>query len=169
MLTVGEVCKPARRKYPKRIVPWNGFANRQQEIWKPIQASLTYSQRLLDTINRKTLVAVRSEADVAISEGVAVLQPVEAILQQFFKDGPLREQLEQLQLPGHVTFVNHLNLNLGSQDASTLPKNGPSPAVIQSHNTKAKIIPRTSVVKRINFALSNLRMEKKIQSRESIG
>lgn len=119
---VGEACKRAGRKYPKRIVPWNDFVNRQQEIWKTIRVSLTYSQRLfdpLDTISIKTLVAVRSEADVAINEGVAVLQSVEAILQELSKDGRLREQL---QLLGYVTFVNHLNLNPGSQEASTLPK-----------------------------------------------
>lgn len=122
VLAVGEACKRAGRKYPKRIVPRNDFVNHQQEIWKTIRVSLTYSQRLfdpLDTISLKTLVAVRSEADVAINEGVAVLQSVEAILQEFFKDGRLREQL---QLLGYVTFVNHLNLNPGSQDASTLPK-----------------------------------------------
>ena len=122
VLTTGQTTKPAGRKYPKRIVPWDNFTSRQQEIWKIICASSTYSERLFDrptSIQDKTRVAVRSEGDVVANEGVVVLEPVQAILQQFFKNEELRQQLE---LPGYVTFVNHLNLNPGNQYVSTLPK-----------------------------------------------
>ncbi len=122
VLTFGETSKSAGTKYLKRIIPWNYFANRQQEIWNIICASSTYSERLFNSsivIKAMTLVDVRSEQDIVANDSVTVLQPVEAILQQIFKDKELRQQL---QLPGYVTFLSYLNLKPGNQDVSTLPK-----------------------------------------------
>lgn len=120
VLTTGEVCQPAERRYPKRIVPWHNFANRQQEIWNTICASSTYSQQLFDfraEMNYKKLDAVRSERNVVSNEEVAVLQPVQVILRQFFKDGELRQQL---QLPGSaIAFRGRLNHDPENPDAST--------------------------------------------------
>ena len=120
VLMAGEVCQPAGRRYPKRIVPWHNFANRQQEIWNTICASSTYSQQLFYSraeMSHKKLEAVRSERNVGSNEEVAVLQPVQDILRQFFKDGVLRRQL---RLPGYaIAFRSRLNHDLESQDAST--------------------------------------------------
>ena len=119
LLTTGETSKPAHRKYPKRIVPWDNFATRQQEIWATICASSIYSQRLFDpsaAIQRKTLTAVRSENELGANEGVAIQEPLVSVLEKFFEDEELRRYL---QLPGKVTYVSHLNLDPGTQIGTT--------------------------------------------------
>ena len=97
----------------------------------------------MNVIQRKKLEPVRSEADVIANEGVTVLQPVEAILQQLFKDKELRQQL---RIPGHVRFVNSLNLDPGTQDAGTLPKEDHPPLssnpITPIPSTKRKANPR---------------------------
>ena len=146
VLTSGETSKPAGRKYPKRIVPWDNFAKRQKEIWDIICASPIYSEQLFaskNAVQKTTLVPVRSEGDVVANEGVTVLQPVEAILQQFFEDEELRQQL---RIPGHVRFVNFLNLDPGTKDASTLPKEDHPPLssnpITPIPSSKRKVNPR---------------------------
>lgn len=120
VLAAGVTTKPAGRKYPKRIVPWDNFANRQKEIWKIICESSIYSERLFDpsdTIQPKKLAPVRSDGDLVANEGVSVLEPVQAILQEFFKNEELRKQL---RIPGSVSFVPHLRLDTGKQNASKM-------------------------------------------------
>lgn len=84
---------PAHRKSPKRIVPWDNFASRQQDIWDIICASSTYSDRLFESahvIKRKPL---RSDKKLAANEGFAVREPVEAVLREFIEDKALRKLL----------------------------------------------------------------------------
>lgn len=120
VLTSGDISVPTRGKYPERIIPWDDFAKRQQEIWNIICASSTYSEPLfgsLGSIGSRRTWSINWCSDLISKEKVAVLDPVEAILEEFFNNDELRQKLHLL---GGVSFIKSRYFHPGNQERSTL-------------------------------------------------
>ncbi|KAB8356476.1 hypothetical protein FH972_024059 [Carpinus fangiana] len=124
LTTKGDATNPAKRLYPKHILQWPEFAQRQRAVWEtlyhsdrfrterlfPSSTQLEYVQRLIDPIG--------SEQGLRYFERDTVENMVTALLDEVAKDEAL---CEELGLDGKVTFESHANFGLDSDDdGSTL-------------------------------------------------
>lgn len=116
LITSGKIL----RIYPERIVPWDNFVSRQQEIWDILCASSAYSKLRLKPIahRRGGFVGALGRSFTEDEEGL-VLEPVSTISKEFFRNKEVRQQL---QFPGYATGLSFFSQSLENQHDITFPK-----------------------------------------------
>ncbi|KAF2453055.1 hypothetical protein BDY21DRAFT_388289 [Lineolata rhizophorae] len=104
--TRGDTTRPTGRLYPKRIIPWEGFATRQRTIWEKLSNSSFSSSRVfpsphqLDYV-RSMLAPVGCEASLRHVARSVVQDAVKKLVREVYHDPALQVQLN---LRGIVTF-----------------------------------------------------------------
>ncbi|KAK0701162.1 hypothetical protein B0T21DRAFT_379291 [Apiosordaria backusii] len=124
LTTQGSTTNPSGRIFPRRIIPWNDFATRQEEIWDRLSTSSAYflpafpCRHQLEYV-RLHLQPVSSEIGLHFFERDVVGKPVRELVDQAYGDPVLRSTLG---LQGTVTFdiANH---GLSDNDLASDPKN----------------------------------------------
>ncbi|OAQ58143.1 serine/threonine protein kinase [Pochonia chlamydosporia 170] len=113
LTTQGDTTNPAGRIFPRRIIPWEDFPVRQQEIWERLSVSPGFSaqtvypsQHQLSYV-KSILQPVSSEIGLRHFERDVVENAVQKLVDEIYKDPILRESLG---LKGTVTFESHTNL-----------------------------------------------------------
>ena len=111
--TQGDTTKPAGRPYPQHIRPWDEFPRLQESIWEKLSSSSSFkSQRVYPSIHqleyvRKYIDPITSELGLRHYARETVENPVRTLIEEVYKEAPLREQL---QLQGTMMFESHTNL-----------------------------------------------------------
>jgi hypothetical protein len=111
--TQGEPTKPAGRIYPRRIIPWNDFATKQEEIWDQLLIGHSfYSQPIFPSSHQLEYVMSRirpisSEIRLRDFERNTVEDAVQELIDKTHSDLSLQSHLG---LQGTVTFESHTNL-----------------------------------------------------------
>ncbi|PHH50538.1 hypothetical protein CFIMG_007398RA00001 [Ceratocystis fimbriata CBS 114723] len=117
--TKGETTNPVGRLYPRRIIQWHNFSEKQEEIWDILSSSLSFSSQPLfpsrqavehDMLKIKPLNSEMALHDTQVSTVESVVKHLVDIVH---KDPSLRSRLG---LQGTVEFESHTNL--GSTDTS---------------------------------------------------
>lgn len=113
LTTQGETTKPAGRLYPRRIIPWDSFANGQEKLWKQISLCPSFlsqavfpSHHQLEYV-RSLLSPISSEIGLRNSERDTVENAVQKLVDAAYKNTSVRKRLG---LRGTVTFESHTNL-----------------------------------------------------------
>ncbi|KAH8655744.1 hypothetical protein BX600DRAFT_483015 [Xylariales sp. PMI_506] len=131
----GETTNPVGRIYPRRIIPWDDFANRQEEIWGQLSFSAAFSSGQLFPSKHQmeyvmSLISpISSEIGLRTFERDSVENAVKKLVDKTYNDSLLRNSLD---LQGTVTFESHTNLGVISRDISkamqsmSLGEDGPS-------------------------------------------
>ncbi|KAL2256136.1 hypothetical protein VTK26DRAFT_2138 [Humicola hyalothermophila] len=118
LTTQGDTTNPAGRVYPRRILPWDDFPARQEDIWNrlldPSFASRhTFpSQHQLDYV-RSLIKPISSEHGLRYYERDTVENAVQMLVNAVYENPVLRASVG---LRGTVTFESHTNL--GTIDGS---------------------------------------------------
>lgn len=112
LTTQGEATNPAGRIFPRRIIPWDDFATRQEEIWHDLSIGDSYpmpafpSQHQMEYV-RSLLKPISSELGLRDFERDVVENAVQKLVDRAYTDSLLRSSLG---LQGTVTFESHTNL-----------------------------------------------------------
>ncbi|CAM1508767.1 Fc.00g056150.m01.CDS01 [Cosmosporella sp. VM-42] len=119
LTTQGDTTHPTGRIYPRRIIPWNAFAEKQEEVWNRLSFSHLFasqavfpSQHQLDYV-RSLLHPVSSELELRSGQRDVAENAVQKLMDETYKDPLLASHLD---LDGTVTFESHTNL--GNTDDS---------------------------------------------------
>ena len=115
--TQGDAAKPAGRRFPGRIVPWDDFPMMQEEIWDQISDDSFCSRPMFPSSHQLDYVAsvlkpINSEMELRHFERNTVENAVEILMKEAYNSRPLRKILG---LQGTVVFESHTNL--GDDDA----------------------------------------------------
>ncbi|KAI0550155.1 hypothetical protein F4679DRAFT_544171 [Xylaria curta] len=119
--TQGAPTDPTGRIFPRRIVPWQDFAARQESVWNRLSVGRTFSSQLVfPSPNQMQYVAsvlypISSEVGLRDFEHDAVENAVRKLFNEAYSDPELRTILE---LRGSITFESHTNL--GTEEIETL-------------------------------------------------
>ncbi|PFH62291.1 hypothetical protein XA68_14286 [Ophiocordyceps unilateralis] len=110
--TQGVATNPVGRICPARILPWNDFAAKQEEIWNALSINDYLSQPAFPTQNqmelsKESLRPISSENGLRTLEFNVVESAVERLINRTHADPLLRSTLG---LPGTATFKSHTNL-----------------------------------------------------------
>ncbi|KAH8744555.1 hypothetical protein F5883DRAFT_634226 [Diaporthe sp. PMI_573] len=120
LTTQGETTNPVGRVYPRRIIPWEDFPKRQEQIWDRLsEPSFTTqeafpSQHQLEYV-RSLIRPISSESGLRDFERDTVENAVQRLVDAAHSNSLLRERLG---LRGTVTFESHTNLGNVSGDLS---------------------------------------------------
>ncbi len=131
LTTQGNTTNPVGRIYPRRIIPWDNFPERQEEIWNQLsEPSFAFqpafpSRHQLDYV-RSLIGPISSEHGLRYFERDTVENAVQKLVDAVYENQPLRDSLG---LRGTVTFESHTNLgtpadNLGDSVRSHRPAKG---------------------------------------------
>ncbi|KAK8872288.1 serine/threonine protein kinase [Apiospora arundinis] len=113
LTTQGDTTNPSGRIYPRRIVPWDAFAARQEETWNQLASSPSLSSKCLFPSPHQieyvmSLISpISSEIGLRNFERDTVENAVQKLVDEAYKDPVLRNTLS---LRGTVTFESHTNL-----------------------------------------------------------
>ena len=125
LTTQGETTNPVGRIFPRRIVPWDEFETRQEEIWHDLSTSDLFfsnsgfpSQHQMD-FAKSLLRPISSEIGLREFESIIVEKAVEKLIDAVSTDSLLQRQLG---IRGTVTFESHVNIG-ASQDTISEPMN----------------------------------------------
>ncbi|KAK4095957.1 hypothetical protein N658DRAFT_502103 [Parathielavia hyrcaniae] len=151
LTTQGDTTNPAGRVYPRRILPWDDFPARQEDIWNrlfdpsfasrqtfPSQHQLDYVQSLITPIS--------SEHGLRYYERDTVENAVQKLVDAVYENPVLRASVG---LRGTVTFESHTNL--GTIDGS-LSEPSESAPLSGASATEAALAPPAAVRKRRRLA-----------------
>ncbi len=111
--TQGNTTNLMGRIFPRRIIPWDDFAARQEEIWYLILAGHTFhSKAVFPSSHQLEYVAslinpISSEIGLRHFERDTIENAVQKLVDQAYADSKLRASLG---LRGSVTFESHTNL-----------------------------------------------------------
>ncbi|KAL2015081.1 hypothetical protein VTK56DRAFT_6331 [Thermocarpiscus australiensis] len=118
LTTQGDTTNPAGRVYPRRILPWDDFPARQEDIWNRL-SDLSFasrqtfpSQHQLDYV-RSLITPISSEHGLRYYERDTVENAVQKLVDAVYENPVLRANVG---LRGTVTFESHTNL--GTIDGS---------------------------------------------------
>ncbi|KAG7132426.1 hypothetical protein HYQ46_009485 [Verticillium longisporum] len=113
LTTQGDTTNPTGRIFPRRIIPWDDFATKQEEIWHQVSTGQLFasrpvfpSQHQLEYV-RSLLKPISSEVGLRDFERDVVENSVQKLVNEANKDPLLRTALG---LQGTVTFESHTNL-----------------------------------------------------------
>ncbi|KAK3991250.1 hypothetical protein QBC44DRAFT_323911 [Cladorrhinum sp. PSN332] len=112
LTTQGDTTNPVGRIYPRRIIPWDDFPARQEEIWGQLsEPSFTAAQAFpsrhqLDYV-RSLIGPISSEHGLRYFERDTVENAVQKLIGAVHENLLLRDRLG---LRGAVTFESHTNL-----------------------------------------------------------
>lgn len=111
------------RKYPERIIPWDGFESRQQGTWEILSTSSDYSDRLYSPVAQLQNKDERNLGS-SFTENInyTVLRPVLTVLEDFFRNGELRQQL---QFPDYAIAIA-FSRDFENLHDSKVPKTDPA-------------------------------------------
>ncbi|KAI9766737.1 MAG: hypothetical protein M1840_006381 [Geoglossum simile] len=110
--TQGDTTNPARRVYPKRIIPWDDFPMKQEEVWNQFSESSFASehqfpsQHQLDYV-RSVLNPVSGEQGLRYFEHDTVENAVQKLVDAVNNNDLLRDRLGSR---GTLMFESHTNL-----------------------------------------------------------
>ncbi|RYP56570.1 hypothetical protein DL771_011749 [Monosporascus sp. 5C6A] len=113
LTTQGDTTNPTGRIYPQRIIPWDGFAAKQEGIWHRLSTGPSFSsQPIFPSSNQLEYVTslirpISSELGLRDFERDTVENAVRKMFEEAYKDPPLRSRLG---LEGTITFESHTNL-----------------------------------------------------------
>ncbi|OAQ60414.1 serine threonine protein kinase [Purpureocillium lilacinum] len=113
LTTQGEPTKPAGRKFPQQIIPWDNFAASQEETWSRLAAdNAFFTNTIYPSANQVDYIAslnrpISSELDLRNFERDTVENAVQILLDQICGNQRLRNNLD---IQGTVMFKNHTNL-----------------------------------------------------------
>ncbi|KAL7622747.1 hypothetical protein AAE478_006425 [Parahypoxylon ruwenzoriense] len=122
--TQGNTTNPVGRVFPQRIIPWDDFATVQEEVWRKLLDSPSFSsEAIFPTSHQLEFVAsmiypISSEAGLRSFEGITVEHPVQKLVNAAYDDLPLRASLD---IQGPVAFESHTNLGDNAVDNTTTP------------------------------------------------
>lgn len=124
LTTQGDTTRPAGRKYPKRIIPWeDNFITRQRRVWERLSDSLSFgSSRVFPSSHqmqyvRSTLDPISSESGLRYVGRDIVENAVQKLVKEVSQDADLQVRLN---LQGTISFESHTNL--GSSRDETIEK-----------------------------------------------
>ncbi|KAK0655611.1 hypothetical protein B0T16DRAFT_15030 [Cercophora newfieldiana] len=131
LTTQGDTTNPAGRIYPRRIVPWDDFPARQQNIWDQLSetsftSELTFPSQHQLAYVRSLISPISSEHGLRYFEREVVENAVQKLVSSVYENTVLRDRLN---LRGVVTFESHTNLGatddtLSRQLEHTYPEAG---------------------------------------------
>ncbi|OAQ58949.1 serine threonine protein kinase [Pochonia chlamydosporia 170] len=112
LTTQGETTNPTGRIFPRRIIPWDSFAMRQQEIWNDLSISDLFSKPAFPSNHqmeyvKSLLKPISSELGLRDFERDVVENAVQKLVDRAHTDPLLRSTLG---IQGTVTFESHTNL-----------------------------------------------------------
>ncbi|KAK4073571.1 hypothetical protein Purlil1_13013 [Purpureocillium lilacinum] len=113
LTTQGEPTKPAGRKFPRQIIPWDGFAQAQEGTWNQLAADdAFFTDTICPSANQLDYIAslnrpISSEIDLRNFERDTVEIAVQRLLDGVYGNQRLRNNLN---MQGTVTFKDHTNL-----------------------------------------------------------
>lgn len=116
----GDTTNPVGRIYPRRILPWNDFPTRQEEIWNQllepsfVSRHTFPSQHQLDNV-RSLITPISSEYGLRHYECDTVENVVQKLVDAVYEDPVLRARLG---LYGTITFESHTNLGTVNNSVS---------------------------------------------------
>jgi hypothetical protein len=120
---------PAGRVYPRRILPWDDFPTRQEDIWNRL-SGLSFasrrsfpSQHQLDYV-QSLITPISSEHGLRYYERDTVENAVQQLVDAVYEDPDLRASVG---LRGTVTFESHTNLGTIDGSLSGLSESAPLP------------------------------------------
>ncbi|KJZ69734.1 hypothetical protein HIM_10874 [Hirsutella minnesotensis 3608] len=110
--TQGETTNPAGRIFPRRIIPWDDFVVRQEEIWDDLSMGELFSKPIFPSQHQMEYVEsllkpISSELGLRDFERDVVENAVQKLVDRAYTDPLLRSSLG---LQGTVTFESHTNL-----------------------------------------------------------
>ncbi|KAL7789024.1 hypothetical protein V8C37DRAFT_386986 [Trichoderma ceciliae] len=129
--TKGDTTNPAGRIFPRRIVPWDDFAARQEEIWNDLSAGHLFHSRRDFPSQTQLDFLISHIGPISSEEGLRIFErfAVEAVVETLFARATADSQLSSnLGLQGTVRFESHTNLgeatdeNMGTGASSMAPK-----------------------------------------------
>ncbi|KAH0441700.1 serine threonine protein kinase [Colletotrichum camelliae] len=113
LTTQGDTTNPTGRVFPRRIVPWDDFATRQEEIWDQLSTSHSFSSRALFPSPHQleyvmSLISpISSETGLRNFQRDTVENAVQKLIDEAYNNTKLRSNIG---LQGTVTFESHTNL-----------------------------------------------------------
>ncbi|KND87151.1 hypothetical protein TOPH_08191 [Tolypocladium ophioglossoides CBS 100239] len=123
--TGGVTTKPEGRLFPNRIVPWDDFISKQEEVWQSLSTVPSFtskavfpSQSQLDYV-QSVLNPVSSEEGLRIFAFNFLETAVQKLVQAACDDPQLRERLG---LQGTISFESHTNLGDAASISSSMKK-----------------------------------------------
>ncbi|ROT35227.1 hypothetical protein SODALDRAFT_254478, partial [Sodiomyces alkalinus F11] len=155
LTTQGDTTNPTGRIFPRRVIPWDDFPAKQEEVWDALSLSKSFSsnpafpsQHQLEYV-KSLLKPISSELGLRDFERDAVENAVQKLVDGAYRDPLLRRALG---LQGAVTFESHTNLgnddtisnsmehmSLGSDDArATASTSAPRPSTKARRKAKGK-------------------------------
>ncbi|KJK88393.1 hypothetical protein H633G_07733 [Metarhizium anisopliae BRIP 53284] len=122
LTTQGETTNPTGRIFPRRIIPWDSFAMRQEEIWTDLSISDLLPKPSFPSYHqmeyvKSLLKPISSELGLRDFERDVVENAVQKLVDRAHTDPSLRNSLG---LQGTVTFESHTNLGT-TDDAISAP------------------------------------------------
>ncbi|PWI65461.1 hypothetical protein PCL_07062 [Purpureocillium lilacinum] len=121
LTTQGEPTKPAGRKFPQQIIPWDNFAATQEETWNQLAAdNAFFTDTIYPSANQVDYIAslnrpISSELDLRNFERDTVENAVQRLLDGVYQSERLRNDLN---MQGTVVFKNHTNLGSNEESVS---------------------------------------------------
>lgn len=121
LTTQGKTTNPTGRFYPRRIIPWDGFATEQEKVWADLSFSPSFASRSafpsrhqLEYV-KSLLHLISSEIGLRNGERDVVENAVQKLIDAIYADPALRSHLD---LNGTVTFKSHTNLGITDESLS---------------------------------------------------
>jgi len=112
MTTQGGATDPVGRVYPRRIIPWDDFPERQGKIWNQLFDPSFTSEHIFPSEHqmeyvRSIISPISSEHGLRYYERETVENAVQKLVSAVYKNPRLRRRFS---LRGTVTFESHTNL-----------------------------------------------------------
>ena len=113
LTTQGDTTNPTGRIFPQRIIPWDDFVEKQEEVWEKLSIGQLFStaaafpsQHQLEYV-KSVLQPISSELGLRYFERDVVENAVQKLVDRTYTDPILRSIFG---LRGSVTFESHTNL-----------------------------------------------------------
>lgn len=117
----GSITRPGGKRCPSRLVPWNGFLEKQTELLGEIHSTFSQDTRHFDSLHalrtqgrHVSNMKVSNERNLEVLQHWTIEMPVESIMKQLQQDDKIREEL---QLCGRIEFDYQPNVlsDMGNQ------------------------------------------------------
>jgi hypothetical protein len=145
--TQGDTTNPTGRIFPRKIIPWNDFSTKQEEVWDSLSVGTLFSsvpafpsQHQLEYV-RSLLRPISSEIGLRDFERDVVENAVQKLIEKISLDPLLQSTLG---LRGTVTFESHTNL--GNADDYTTPEPTPLGEVGASAADASTTVPTSAAL-----------------------
>ncbi|KAK1657518.1 hypothetical protein BDP55DRAFT_567084 [Colletotrichum godetiae] len=113
LTTQGDTTNPTGRIFPRRIIPWDDFATRQEEIWDQLSIWRSFSSEAVFPSPHQLEYVMSLISPISSETGLRNFQrdTVENAVQKLIDEAYNNEQLRSdFGLQGTVTFESHTNL-----------------------------------------------------------